>query len=267
MNDWFSLDLDLMNANEIKIFIKENMTECLAQGDLFIEMLRSDKRTSVNSLAETMVKTREKIKQENDRIKAMYEFDRKFGKLVAGVDEVGRGPLAGPIVGACVILEEGPGNEDLILGLNDSKKLSKKKREELYPIIIERAAAWAIFEHTNEDIDNLGVSFCNNNIFIGAVKGLKIKPEFILSDGYPIRGIDIRGRSIIKGDSKSACIAAASIIAKVYRDRLMEQMDRRYPGYGFDMNSGYGSAEHIHAIKTLGPCPIHRKSYIRNIIK
>ncbi|MFB0918440.1 MAG: ribonuclease HII [Clostridiaceae bacterium] len=267
MDNDISLDLESMNANAIKLFVKETMKECIAAGDDFTDRLKADKRASVNALADTIIKTREKLNLELDRVKTMYDFDRKFGKLVAGVDEVGRGPLAGPIVGACVILEEGPENEDLILGLNDSKKLSKKKREELYPIIIEKAAAWAIFEHSNEDIDKLGVSFCNNHIFIGAIKNLKIKPEFILSDGYPIRGIDIRGRSIIKGDSKSACIAAASIIAKVYRDRLMEEMDGKYPGYGFDMNSGYGSAEHIHALKTLGPCPIHRRSYIRNIVK
>ena len=198
----------------------------------------------------------------------MYDFDRSFGnfKYVAGVDEVGRGPLAGPIVSCAVILDLNVLEDDLILDLKDSKKLSSKKREELSKIIKEKALAYYIAESSNEEIDEKGIAYCNNKVFIEACTSIKIKPELVLSDGYKVRGIDIPNKLVIKGDAKSASIAAASIVAKVYRDNLMKEYAKKYPYYDFEGNAGYGTKKHIDAIKEKGICKIHRKSFLNNIL-
>lgn len=254
-----------MKSTDVKNLIKDNIINIIENKESVKEILKNDKRSSVREICSYIEKKDLEIKKEFERSKALYDFDRKFGKVLAGIDEVGRGPLAGPIVAAAVILDLHD-DDSMILELNDSKQLSKKKRKELSDRIKEKAIAYCIAEHSNKDIDNLGISFCNNDVFKKAALGLKVRPEFLLTDGYPVKGIDIHGRSVIKGDTKSASIAAASIIAKVYRDELMEKMAEIYPGFGFESNVGYGSSGHIEALKQKGATPIHRMSFLHNII-
>ena len=198
----------------------------------------------------------------------MYSFDKDFGdyRYVAGVDEVGRGPLAGPIVACAVILDLNVIDDELILWLNDSKKLSEKKREELAKEIKEKALAYYISEKSNKEIDSEGIAYCNNSIFLEACTSMKIKPDLVLSDGYLVKGINIENKSVIKGDSKSASIAAASILAKVYRDNLMKEYSKEYPYYYFEENAGYGTSKHIEGLKEHGPSNIHRMSFLKNIL-
>lgn len=256
-----------MKASEVLRFVKDNVRQLLDDRDYWMEVLGGDKRSSVRDLCSLITREEEKISSELLRVRALYDFDAKFGSVVAGVDEVGRGPLAGPIVGAAVVLRTDSPDESLILEINDSKKLSRKKREDLFEKIKEQAEAFAIYEMSNLDIDRLGISYCNHEVFRGSLRQIGLKPEMVLSDGYPIK--DFRGRNtpVIKGDTKSAAIACASIIAKVHRDRIMENMHLYYPEYGFDSNVGYGSQVHIDALKRLGPCPIHRMSFLTGILE
>ena len=249
-----------------EISIEENYNnEKLRQ---FIDNLINDNRKNVSSLGNRLKKRCEKHIQEIHRVEAMYEFDKSFGNynFIAGVDEVGRGPLAGPIVACAVILDLNVCTEDLILEINDSKLLSKEKRNKLSNIIKEKAVSYSISLCTNEEIDNMGIGVCNNKIFLDACSKLKTKPELILSDGYRIKGINIKNEAVIKGDTKSASIACASIIAKVYRDNLMEEYHTNYPMYNFNENVGYGTPKHVEAIKKCGPCKIHRSSFLKNIL-
>lgn len=227
-----------------------------------------DSRKNVQSLGKKIINSYNKKQKEIARVRKLYEFDKRFGNIIiAGVDEVGRGPLAGPIVGAAVILDLNAINDtDLILGVNDSKKVSAKKREELSKIIKQKALAYEIALLDNNEIDKKGISWCNNEIFRIACSKLKVKPELVISDGYSVKGLNIRNNYIIKGDAQSVSIACASIIAKVYRDALMHKLSKLYPQYGFQSNVGYGSREHIDAIKKYGVCPIHRMSFLKNII-
>ena len=199
----------------------------------------------------------------------MYDFDKSFGdfNIIAGVDEVGRGPLAGPIVSCAVVLDLNVLDEQLLLWINDSKKLNEKKREELAEIIKEKALAYHIASCDSEEIDKIGIGVCNNAVFLEATNSLQIKPDLVLSDGYTIKGIDIPNKSVIKGDTKSANIAAASIVAKVYRDKLMKEYAVKYPYYAFEENVGYGTSKHIDGIKEYGPCKIHRMSFLKNILE
>ena len=141
-----------------------------------------------------------------------------------------------------------------------------KKREELAQIIKEKALAYHIAQASNEEIDSKGIAYCNNNVFLEACYGLKIKPDLVLSDGYLVKNITIENKYVIKGDAKSATIAAASILAKVYRDNLMKEYSKKYPEYYFDENAGYGTVKHVEALKTIGPCEIHRKSFLTKIL-
>ena len=248
------------NENDIKDCHKLNV----------VNMLLKDNRSTVQKLGNKMSKIIDLKKQEILRVKKMYEFDRNFGnyKYVAGVDEVGRGPLAGPIVAAAVILDLNVNEDkDLILRANDSKKLSITVRKELSEIIKEKALAYKIIAIDNNEIDEKGIGFCNNQVFIDSCDGLSIKPDLVLSDGYKIKNFSNLNEFVIKGDTKSISIACASIIAKVYRDELMLQYHKDYPNYGFDKNVGYGTEEHVLAIKKHGIIPIHRKSFLRNIIQ
>lgn len=250
-------------TDSIDIFDKNKKDEI----DLFIKELISDKRKNVNTLGNKLLKDIKKVEDEISRVKNMYNFDKAFNKkYVAGVDEVGRGPLAGPIVSCAVILDLDVLDEELILYLNDSKKINETKRVELSEIIRKKALSYSIAEASNEEIDVRGISYCNNNIFREAVRGLKIKPDIILSDGYLIRGINIENKSVIKGDAKSASIAAASILAKVYRDNLMKELHEKYDKYDFISNVGYGAPKHIEGLKKYGPCKIHRMSFLTNIL-
>lgn len=189
-------------------------------------------------------------------------YDRGY-TCIAGVDEVGRGPLAGPVCAAAVILPKGL----IIDGVDDSKKISEKKRELLYDVIIEKAAAYSVAFVDAEVIDEINIRRATHLAMQKAVDGLKIRPDFLLVDGND--RIDFDGAAaeyVIKGDSKFECIAAASIVAKVTRDRYMRELDEVYPGYGFAKNKGYGTKEHSLAIRELGLTEIHRKTFITNKI-
>ena len=178
---------------------------------------------------------------------------------VCGIDEAGRGPLSGPVVAAACVLE--PGTE--IPGLNDSKKLTPKKRDLLYDLVIERATDFAVGFATPEEIDSINILNATMLAMRRAIAALKEPADYALVDGNCIRDYPIPARAIIKGDSLSMSVAAASILAKVTRDRLCLEDDRQYPLYGFAKHKGYGTAEHIAALRTYGPCPIHRKTFLK----
>lgn len=191
------------------------------------------------------------------------EYETKYQAVgcnyVAGVDEVGRGPLAGPVVCASVIMDL----SNVIEGITDSKKLSEKKREILYDKIIKNAISYSIKEISPEEIDEINILNATKKCMKSAVESLSVTPDVVLVDAVNL-DINIKQESIIKGDLKSYTIGAASILAKVYRDRLMKEYSKTYAEYGFDRNSGYGTKEHIEKIKEIGPCPIHRKTFIKN---
>lgn len=185
--------------------------------------------------------------------------------LIAGIDEVGRGPLAGPVVCACCIMPL----DDLIVGVNDSKKLTEKTRERLFEIIKEKAIDYSIAEVDEKTIDEINILNATKKCMMQAVAGMKIKPEVLLIDALKLDGLDesIKQVPIIHGDAISYNIACASILAKVYRDRKMQELDGIFPQYNFKKNKGYGTAEHIKAIKNFGATSIHRKSFIKNFVK
>lgn len=192
----------------------------------------------------------------------MLEYEQKYldrgYQNIAGIDEVGRGPLAGPVCAAAVILPPGL----VIDGINDSKKLTEKKREALYDIIAKEAVAWATAYVSPEVIDQINIRQATHRAMQMAVDTLKIPADFLLVDGNDRIPFDTESEYIIKGDAKSQSIAAASIMAKVTRDRYMVEMDSVYPGYGFAKNKGYGTKVHMEGIRTIGLCPIHRRSFI-----
>ena len=204
----------------------------------------------------------EKLKAERERLEGMRVYERRYRErgTLCGIDEVGRGPLAGPVVAGAVILPE----DCEILYLNDSKKLSEKKRELLYDEIMEKAIAVGIGAVSPERIDETNILQATYEAMRIAISRLSVRPDLLLNDAVTIPQVDIPQVPIIKGDAKSVSIAAASIIAKVTRDRMMVQYEDLYPGYEFASNKGYGSARHIAALKEIGPCPIHRRSFIKN---
>ena len=207
-------------------------------------------------------KRQEKLKAECVRLESMKEYEYRYGDrgMLCGIDEVGRGPLAGPVVAGAVILPR----DCEILYLNDSKKLSEKKRETLYEEILEKAAAYGVGTASPGRIDEINILQATYEAMRLAISNLKVKPDLLLNDAVTIPGVEIPQVPIIKGDAKSVSIAAASIIAKVTRDRMMVEYENLYPGYGFASNKGYGAAKHIAALKENGPCAIHRRSFIRN---
>ena len=191
------------------------------------------------------------------------EFFDKGVKYIAGIDEAGRGPLAGPVVVASVILPQ----DSMIEGINDSKKVSESKREKLYDIIINEAISYGVGIIYQDEIDEINILQATKKGLTDAIKQMEVKPNIIMVDA--LSGIDTLGipyKSIIKGDAKCYSIAAASIIAKVTRDRIMREWDKVYPEYGFGSHKGYGTAKHIAAIREFGPCPIHRRTFIKNFI-
>ena len=227
-------------------------------------MYADDNRAGVVSLIAKYKKQEEKLEEEKRRMENMYIYERKYAdfQYICGIDEVGRGPLAGPVVAGAVIL---PKDCD-ILYLNDSKKLSEKMRETLYDEIMEKAVATGIGIIGPQRIDEINILQATYEAMRMAIGNLKVRPDLLLNDAVTIPEVNIRQVPIIKGDAKSASIAAASIIAKVTRDRLMVQYEEVLPGYGFAGNKGYGSAAHIQAIQEKGPTPIHRQSFIKNFI-
>lgn len=204
--------------------------------------------------------------EEKQRILEMYTVEnekRREGKnFIAGVDEAGRGPLAGPVYAAAVILPE----NCIIEGLNDSKKLSEKRREELFEIICEKAVAYSVYSVDEKRIDEINILNATFEAMNGAVNLLPQKPDYVLIDGNRIQGMEIEHETIVKGDAKSASIAAASILAKVSRDRFIIEMSKKYPEYGFEKHKGYGTAEHNAAILEHGPCEIHRHTFLRKLL-
>ena len=204
------------------------------------------------------------IEEERAREYALMRYEREYDSegLIAGVDEAGRGPLAGPVVAAAVILH--PGAE--ILGINDSKKLSEKKRETLYPEILDKAMAVGIGVVSAARIDEINILQATYEAMRKAVEGLCCSPDLLLVDAVTIPGLAVKQVPIIKGDAKSLSIGAASIVAKVTRDRLMRELDAIYPQYGFEGHKGYGTAAHIAALKEFGPCPVHRRSFITHFV-
>ena len=207
------------------------------------------------------------MKKEEQRLNELKEIDKSYFKegynYICGIDEAGRGPLAGPVVVAAVIMPK----DSMIEGVNDSKKVSEKKREKLYELIIEEAISYSVGIVDQNEIDRINILNATKAGLTEAVRTLKVKPELILVDA--LTNIDTCGvpyKSIIKGDAKSYSIAAASIIAKVTRDRIMREWDKVYPQYGFEKHKGYGTAAHISAIKENGLCPLHRLSFVKNII-
>ena len=207
-----------------------------------------------------------KEKEENRLLelkKIEKEFFDKGIDLIAGIDEAGRGPLAGPVVVACVILDK----NSMIEGVNDSKKISESKREKLYEIITQEAISYGVGIVYQEEIDEINILQATKKALTESISSMKIKPNLIMVDALTgINTLKIPYKSIIKGDAKCYSIAAASIIAKVTRDRIMREWDKVYPEYGFSSHKGYGTAKHIQAIKEYGLCPIHRRSFVKNII-
>ncbi len=206
----------------------------------------------------------EKLQAERARIEEMKVYEKQYASYghICGIDEVGRGPLAGPVVAAAVILPPDCG----ILYINDSKKLSEKKREELYPLIMEQALAVGIGQASPERIDEINILQATYEAMREAIHKLSIRPDILLNDAVEIPEVDIVQVPIIKGDAKSISIAAASIVAKVTRDRMMIEYDAAMPEYGFASNKGYGTAAHIAALKANGPTEIHRKSFIQKFV-
>ncbi|MBE5961683.1 MAG: ribonuclease HII [Lachnospiraceae bacterium] len=229
-----------------------------------INVYKEDERPGVIKLVQKYEKQLEKLAAERARLALMREFEHKYSdySFICGIDEVGRGPLAGPVIAGAVILPK----DVEILYLNDSKQVSEKKREELYHEIMEKAVAVATGSASHERIDEINILQATYEAMRQAIEKLGVKPDLLLNDAVHIPDVDIKQVSLIKGDARSVSIAAASIIAKVTRDKLMEQYDTVFPGYGFASNKGYGSAEHIKALKEMGPSPIHRMSFIKNFL-
>lgn len=229
-----------------------------------IRKYQKDERQGVIRLVEQYTKKLEKYRKELERIENLKKYEKEYAAFehIAGIDEVGRGPLAGPVVAGVVILPK----DCSILYINDSKKLSEKKREELYEVITREAVAYATAAVAPERIDEINILQATYEAMREAIKKLSVLPDILLNDAVTIPGVSIRQVPIIKGDAKSITIGAASIVAKVTRDRMMEEYDKLYPQYGFASNKGYGSSEHIQALKKYGKCPIHRESFIGNFI-
>ena len=230
----------------------------------FIAAHEKDERAGVQALINKAKKRRLDYEKELLRTEKMKEYERKYASFsyICGIDEVGRGPLAGPVVAGAVILPR----DCRILYLNDSKQLSEKKREELYEVIMENAVSTGLGFVSPERIDEINILQATYEAMRQAIGKLEKEPDLLLNDAVTIPGVEIRQVPIIKGDAKSVSIAAASIIAKVTRDRLMVQYDEIYPEYGFASNKGYGAAAHLEALKKYGPTLIHRRSFLKNLL-
>lgn len=208
--------------------------------------------------------TEEKMQAELCRLKQMREYEDTYEacSYLCGIDEAGRGPLAGPVVAGAVVLPR----DCQILFLNDSKKLSEKKREELFVEIQEKAISYGIGIVPPAKIDEINILQATYEAMRLALGQLSVVPELLLNDAVTIPGVEINQLAIIKGDAKSVSIAAASILAKVARDRMMKEYDKLYPSYGFAKHKGYGTPQHIKALEEFGPCPIHRKTFIKKFV-
>ncbi len=247
-------------AENIGTIRQKLQAAALGELPVLLSAYETDERAGVQAALSQARKRLLAYEKELARTEALWRYEREYGAYahICGIDEAGRGPLAGPVVAGAVIL---PKDCD-ILYINDSKQLSEKKREELYGIIMEKAVAVGIGYSSPARIDEINILQATYEAMREAVGKLETAPDILLNDAVTIPGVDIRQIPIIKGDAKSISIGAASIVAKVTRDRLMVRYDESYPMYGFASNKGYGAQAHIEALKKYGPCPIHRKSFI-----
>ncbi len=255
-----------MNQNKK---IKDIMNEYQAADETmlpdFINEYVMDGRPGVAKLIGQAQKRMEKLRLERERLEVLRTYEHQYEDkypMICGIDEVGRGPLAGPVCAAAVILPK----DCEILYINDSKKLSEAKRESLYEEIMEKAVAVGIGMASPETIDRVNILQATYIAMRDAISQLSVAPDILLNDAVTIPEVNIKQVPIIKGDAKSISIGAASIIAKVTRDRLMKEYDEIMPEYGFAQNKGYGTKEHIDALKKIGPSPIHRNSFIQNFV-
>lgn len=253
-----------MNKKSISQIKEEFEQADAAHRAVLYEVYSSDDRAGVKKLVSAYRKKEEALQKERMRLEDMRSFEHKYStySLICGIDEAGRGPLAGPVVAGAVILPK----DCEILYLNDSKKLSPAKREALYEEIMEKAEAVGVGMASPARIDEINILQATYEAMREAVDNLGVTPELLLNDAVTIPDVSIPQVPIIKGDAKSVSIAAASIIAKVTRDRLMVQYDEILPGYGFARHKGYGSKDHIEAIRRLGSTPIHRRTFIKNFL-
>lgn len=253
--------METKKIGEIKAELEMIDVQLLQQ---FIDTYKVDDRGGVQKIVATAEKRQEKYYAELARTESIKKYEKEYDNYlyICGIDEVGRGPLAGPVVAGAVILSK----DCDILYINDSKKLSAAKREELYCEIMDKAVATGLGFVGPERIDEINILQATYEAMRQAISKLDPQPDLLLNDAVTIPGVDIEQVPIIKGDAKSISIGAASIIAKVTRDKLMEEYDRMFPEYGFASNKGYGSAEHIAAIKKYGPTPIHRSTFIKNFL-
>lgn len=231
---------------------------------VLFQAYETDGRAGVAALIKQYQKKIDKLEKEKDRLDQMRMYEREYAHMgfVCGVDEAGRGPLAGPVVAGAVILPQ----DCEILYLNDSKQLSEKRREELFDEIKEKAVAWGIGMASPARIDEINILQATYEAMRSAIAALDPAPQVLLNDAVTIPQLTIPQVPIIKGDAKSLSIAAASVLAKVTRDRLMKEYDKVMPEYGFAAHKGYGSAAHMEAIRKYGPSPIHRATFLKNII-
>lgn len=240
--------------------IKAQLMQCADLDDPYIQTIRLDERKGVQQALRSLEKRIEKEQALKEKYQEMLLFENQGyangHQFIAGIDEVGRGPLAGPVVAAAVILPK----QYELLGLNDSKQLSEKKREELYEQIKENALSIGIGVIEETIIDQVNIYEASKLAMIQAVEQLAIQPTYLLIDAMTL-DLPIQQEKIIKGDARSVSIAAASVIAKVHRDRIMKKYEERYPGYGFGKNAGYGTQEHLNGLKEKGITPIHRKTF------
>ena len=252
-----------MTIAEIKKMLESSEAADLPQ---LLASLEGDSRAGVKKLVEYYKRWYNKACDENKRLVGLRYFEERYKSFghICGVDEAGAGPLAGPVAAAAVILPKGC----LIEGINDSKKLSAKKRSELARIIKQKAVAWHVALLDNECIDAINILQARLKVMAAAVDGLAVTPGFVLFDGdkAPATKAGLPHAGLIGGDAKSISIAAASILAKVERDAVMDDFNEIYPEYGFDRNKGYGTAEHLTAIKKHGITPIHRRSFLEKYL-
>ncbi|HHT47547.1 MAG TPA: ribonuclease HII [Firmicutes bacterium] len=251
-------NLSSLTINEIKAYLFSK--EKLSAREL--DILKSDRRKGVQKLLSSFLKQRKKARNEEEYLHKLMAKERLLHErgyeLIAGVDEAGRGPLAGPVVAAAVILDPG---ENCWAGINDSKQLTPQVREELYEIVVKNAKAVATAVADVSLIDEINIYHASLRAMRLAVEKLMPQPDYVLFDGFNVPEVYIPQEAVIGGDARCLSIAAASIVAKVTRDKIMLEYDREYPGYGFDRNKGYPTAEHREAIKTLGLSPIHRRTF------
>ncbi len=233
--------------------------------EALIRCLEEDERETVRTISRQASSALKKLLAERERLEKMRSFEHLCEEqgytLICGIDEAGRGPLAGPVVAGAVILPK----DCEILGLNDSKKLSEKRREELYDEVMEKAVSVGVGVVGSRRIDVINILQADYEAMCEAIGKLSVMPQVLLNDAVTIPQVLIEQKSIIHGDAKSVSIAAASIIAKVTRDRMMAEYDTLFPEYGFARHKGYGTADHYAALKKYGPCTIHRMSFLKNL--